>query len=64
MVHAKFIRDATGQQLEDVIKRICQMATQTKTRLMVSLGAIAPGTDLGKIDALLNCAHTYGRYSK
>ncbi len=64
IVHAKFIRDATGQQLEDVVKRICQMATGTKTRLMISVGAIAPGTDLQKIDALLNCVHTYGRYSR
>ena len=62
MVHAKFIRDATEQELEDVVKRICLMATQTKTRLMISVGAIGPGTDLGKIDALLNCVHTYGRY--
>ena len=64
MVHAKFIRDATGQQLEEVVKRICSMATKTKTRIMVSVGAIAPGTDLKKIDALLDCVHTYGRYSK
>jgi uroporphyrinogen-III decarboxylase len=64
IVHAKFIRDATGQQLEDVVKRICQMATQTRTRLMISVGAIAPGTDLQKIDALLNSIHTYGRYSR
>lgn len=64
MVHAKFIRDATGQQLEEVIKRICLMATQTQTRLSISVGAIAPGTDLQNIDALLNCVHTYGRYSK
>ncbi len=63
LVHAKFIRDATERQLEDVVKRICRMATQMKARLMVSVGAIAPGTDLAKIDALLNCVHTYGRYS-
>jgi hypothetical protein len=64
MVHAKFIRDATVQELEEVVKRICRLATQTKTRLMISVGAIAPGTDLAKIDALLDCVHTYGRYSK
>ena len=62
MVHAKFIRDATEQELEEVVKRICLMATQSKTRLMISVGAIGPGTDLGKIDALLNCVHTHGRY--
>jgi hypothetical protein len=64
MVHAKFIRDATGQQLEDVVKRICLMATQMRARLMISVGAIAPGTDLRKIDELLNHIHNYGRYSQ
>ncbi len=64
MVHAKFIRDATGQQLEEVLKRVCQMAVQTQTRLMISVGAIAPGTDLEKIDALLEHVHKYGRYAQ
>jgi uroporphyrinogen-III decarboxylase len=64
IVHAKFMRDATVPQIEEVVKRICLMATQTRTRMMISLGAIAPGTDLQKIDAFLDCVHTYGRYSK
>jgi len=63
MVHAKFIRDATGQQLEEVVKRICLMATKMKVRMMLSLGAIAPGTDLNKIDLFLDCVDKYGRYS-
>jgi uroporphyrinogen-III decarboxylase len=64
MMHAKFIRDATGQQLEDAMKRICEMATQMKVRMMISVGAIAPGTDLKKIDILLDSVHKYGRYSQ
>jgi hypothetical protein len=62
MVHAKFIRDATGQQIEEVVKRICLMATQMRVRLMITVGAIAPGTDLQKIDSLLGSVHKYGRY--
>ncbi len=64
MIHAKFIRDATVQRIEEVVKRICEMAIKMKTRLTVSVGAIAPGTDLQKIDALLNSVHKYGRYSQ
>jgi uroporphyrinogen-III decarboxylase len=64
MIHAKFIRDATDQQIESVVKRICQMATQMRARLTISVGAIAPGTDLQKIDALLNYVHQYGRYAQ
>jgi hypothetical protein len=64
MLHAKFIRDASGQQIEEVVKRLCSMATQMKARLMISVGAIAPGTDLHKIDVLLDSVHDYGRYAR
>jgi uroporphyrinogen-III decarboxylase len=64
MVHAKFIRDAIEGQIDAVVKRICEMAVQMRVRLMVSVGAIAPGTDLKKIDVLLNSVHTHGRYSR
>jgi hypothetical protein len=63
MVHAKFIRDATGEQLEAVVKRVCGMATKTRTRMGISVGAIAPGTDLKKVDLLLDSIHKYGRYA-
>jgi uroporphyrinogen-III decarboxylase len=64
IIHAKFVRDATVQQIEQVVKRICEMAVKMKVRMMLSLGAIAPGTDLPKIDALLDYVHEYGRYSQ
>ena len=64
MIHAKFIRDATAQQIDEVVKRICGTAVQMRVRMMISVGAIAPGTDLQKIDALLNSVHKYGRYSQ
>lgn len=64
MVHAKFLRDATEGQIEDVVRRICEMAVSMKARLMISLGAIAPGTDLRKVDRLLDSVEKYGRYSR
>jgi hypothetical protein len=64
IIHAKFIRDASVQQLDDVVKRICDMAVKMKVKLMISVGAIGPGTDLQKIDALLDSVHRYGRYSQ
>ena len=64
LVHAKFIRDATADELEAVVKRVCGMATQMRARLTIAVGAIAPGTDLQKVDALLAAVHKYGRYSQ
>lgn len=63
LIHAKFIRDATGEQIDEVVERICGMATEMRARLTVGLGAIAPGTDLDTIDVLLDSVHKHGRYS-
>jgi len=62
LVHGKFIRDATDQELEAAVKRICQMATRMRARLMPSVATVAPGTDLDKIDLLLRTVDSYGRY--
>jgi hypothetical protein len=63
MIHGKYIRDATAQQVEGTVKRICQMATEMRARLMISVGAVAPGTDLGKLDLVPSAVEKYGRYS-
>ena len=38
----KFIRDATPQELENAVKRICQMATGMKVSMGISVPAVAP----------------------
>lgn len=62
LIHGKFIRDATPQELEDVVKRICQMATGMKVRLNIAVLTVAPGTDLQNIDLILSSVDKYGRY--
>jgi Uroporphyrinogen decarboxylase (URO-D) len=62
VIHGKFIRDATLQELEDVVKRICRMATSMKVRLNIGILTVAPGTDLKKIDLLLSSVEKYGKY--
>jgi uroporphyrinogen-III decarboxylase len=59
---AKFTRDATAQELEDAVKRICQMATGMKASMTLLVSAVAPGTDLRKIDLILDSVKKYGRY--
>jgi len=61
-VHGKFIRDATDQELEDAIKRICQLATGMKVKLNIIVACVAPETDLKKLDLLLASVEKYGRY--
>ncbi len=62
MIHGKFIRDATPSELEEVIKRICQKATRMQTRASFTIGAVPPGTDLDKLNIILNTVKKYGRY--
>ena len=62
IVHGKFLRDATGQELEAAVKRICELATRARSRLMVSVATVAPGTDLANVDLLLATVDRYGRY--
>ena len=61
-IHGKFLRDATKDQLTEVVKRICQLATGMKARLTIGLVAVPPGTDFENIDHLLNLVEEYGRY--
>lgn len=62
LIHGKFLRDATAQELEAAVERICSMATRQRVRLMISVATVAPGTDLAQVDRLLQAVCTYGRY--
>jgi hypothetical protein len=62
LFHGKFIRDATEQELEEVVERVCKLATGLRARMVVSVAAVAPGTDLEKIDLFLEAVDRYGRY--
>jgi len=62
LIHGKYLRDATGEELENAVKRICQMATSMKTGLIVAVGSVPPGTDLNNIDVLLRSVEMYGKY--
>jgi hypothetical protein len=62
LLHGKFIRDATMQELEDAVKRICTMATGMRVGLTINVPTVAPGTDLRKIDLILDSVERHGRY--
>jgi hypothetical protein len=62
LIHGKFIRDATESELEDLVKRVCGMATEMRARMSIGMVSIPPGTDLNKIDLVLDRVEKYGRY--
>lgn len=62
LIHGKYIRDASEQELGDLVKRVCGYATQIRARMSVGMVSIPPGTDLNKIDLVLRLVETHGRY--
>jgi len=62
IVHGKFLRDATEQEIEALIKRVCTLATELRTSLTIALSAVPPGTDLEKLNYLFKRVQEYGRY--
>jgi uroporphyrinogen-III decarboxylase len=63
IVHGKFLRDATQAELEGLIQRVCGMAVEMKAKMQLSLSSVPPGTDLEKVDLVLELVKKYGRYA-
>jgi hypothetical protein len=62
LIHGKFIRDASYEELEALIIRLCNMATKMRARMSIGMVSIPPGTDLNKIDFVLKLVEEHGRY--
>ncbi|NIM93386.1 MAG: hypothetical protein GTO18_06710 [Anaerolineales bacterium] len=62
LIHGKFIRDATYQEIVDLVMRLCSTAIEMRARMSVGMVSIPPGTDLNKIDLVLKSIEKYGRY--
>lgn len=62
IVHGKFLRDATEQEIEALVKRVCTLATQMRTSISVSITSVPPGTDLEKVNLTFHFVRKYGRY--
>lgn len=61
-IHGKFLRDATKQEIKELVKRVCILATQMQTSLSIAIGAVPPGTDLEKVNYTFEMVRQYGRY--
>lgn len=61
-IHGKFLRDATRDELEAVVRRICGMAVKMQVPATISIISVPPGTDLEKVNFVFNLTEKYGRY--
>jgi hypothetical protein len=62
LVHGKFLRDGTGEEIANQVKRVCELAVQLEAPMALGIAAVPLGTDLSKVDVVLNTVEQYGRY--
>ena len=62
MVHGKFLRDATEEEIEALVKRVCTLAKEIRVSISIGITAVPPGMDLEKINYLFKKVQEYGRY--
>lgn len=62
IIHGKFMRDATADEIEELVRRVCTLATDMRTSISVSVSSVPPGTDLEKVNHIFNLVKKYGRY--
>ncbi|MFW9970680.1 MAG: hypothetical protein ACFFDF_10805 [Candidatus Odinarchaeota archaeon] len=62
LIHGKFLRDGTKPEIEAQVKKICELAVENDVPLAVGVAAVPLGTDLTKIDLILNSVEKYGVY--
>ena len=62
LIHGKFLRDGTKEEIEAQVKKICELAVKNEVPLGLGVAAVPLGTDLTKIDLILNSVEKYGVY--
>lgn len=62
LIHGKFLRDGTKKEIEDQVKRVCEYAVEMQAPMALGIAAVPLGTDLSKIDLILNAVNEYGVY--
>lgn len=62
IIHGKFMRDATAEEIEALVQRFCNLATEMRASASVSVSSVPPGTDLEKVNLIFNLVKKYGRY--
>ncbi len=61
-IHGKFLRDASEQELETEVKRVCTLATSMRTSVAFVIASVPPGTEIRKVNFAFNLVEKYGKY--
>lgn len=62
LIHGKFLRDGTNQEIENQVERVCKLAVEANAPMAIGLAAVPLGTELSKVDLVLNAVDKYGVY--
>ncbi len=62
IIHGKFLRDCSEKELEKELVRVCNMGTEENIPLSIGLVSVPLGTDLSKLDKVIEVIKEYGVY--
>jgi len=62
ILHGKFLRDASKQEIDEVVKRVCGLAKELRVSLSFSISAVPPGASLDKANYTFELVKKYGKY--
>ena len=60
--HGKFLRDGEPNEIKERVKWICEYAVELGAPMALGLAAVPLGTDLSKINLILNTIDEFGVY--
>lgn len=61
-VHGKFLREASKEEIEDLVKRVLTMAVNMRASVSLMIASVPQGTDLQKVNFAFSLTEKYGRY--
>lgn len=62
LISGKFLRDGNKKEIESKVKEICELAMKNDVPLSIGIAAVPLGTDLSKINLILDLVDQYGVY--
>ena len=62
IIHGKFLRDCTEKELEKELVRVCNLVMKDNIPLSFGLVSVPLGTDLSKVDKVIEVIKEYGVY--
>ena len=62
LIHGKFLLNGTKEEIIAEVQRVCSLAVNEETPMIIGISTVPLGTDLTKVDAILETVNKFGVY--